>query len=98
MYCKNCNTRKDRTQYFCCAAAACRLSVNPLLLGQTVFIMTKIYYFSGTGSSLWSAGKIAQVIGSNCELFNIGTERVNSFKNPRFFPSRGGFDMMPVSV
>ncbi|WP_461256762.1 EFR1 family ferrodoxin [Treponema sp. R80B11-R83G3] len=36
--------------------------------------MTKIYYFSGTGNSLWSAKKIAQIIGEPCELFNIGIE------------------------
>jgi ferredoxin len=35
--------------------------------------MTKIYYFSGTGNSLWSAKRIAQIIG-NCELYNIGVE------------------------
>jgi ferredoxin len=35
--------------------------------------LTKIYYFSGTGNSLWSAKKIAQIIG-NCELYNIGVE------------------------
>ena len=35
--------------------------------------MTKIYYFSGTGNSLWSAKKIAQSIG-DCGLFNIGVE------------------------
>jgi len=37
--------------------------------------MTKIYYFSGTGNSLWSAKKIAQLIGDSgeeCQLFNIG--------------------------
>ncbi|MDR0444378.1 MAG: EFR1 family ferrodoxin [Treponema sp.] len=39
--------------------------------------MTKIYYFSGTGNSLWSAKKIAQTIGE-CELFNIGNEVQNS--------------------
>lgn len=36
--------------------------------------MTKIFYFSGTGNSLWSAKKIAQAIGENCEIFNIGKE------------------------
>ena len=39
--------------------------------------MTKIYYFSGTGNSLWSAKKIAQSVrdkGDTCELFNIGAE------------------------
>jgi len=41
--------------------------------------MTKIYYFSGTGNSLWSAKKIAQIINAKdatekCELFNIGVE------------------------
>lgn len=36
--------------------------------------MTKIYYFSGTGNSLWSAKKIAQIIGEPCELLNIGIE------------------------
>ena len=36
--------------------------------------MTKIYYFSGTGNSLWSAKKIAQIIGEPCELRNIGIE------------------------
>jgi len=40
--------------------------------------MTKIYYFSGTGNSLWSAKKIAAIIGDSnpsekCELYNIGT-------------------------
>ncbi|MCL2230415.1 MAG: EFR1 family ferrodoxin [Treponema sp.] len=45
--------------------------------------MTKIYYFSGTGNSLWSARKIAQVIGESspetkCELFNIGIEEKKS--------------------
>jgi ferredoxin len=34
--------------------------------------MTKIYYFSGTGNSLWSAKKIAQTAGDNFELYNIG--------------------------
>jgi len=37
--------------------------------------MTKIYYFSGTGNSLWSAKKIAQILGDSgeeCQLFNIG--------------------------
>jgi len=41
--------------------------------------LTKIYYFSGTGNSLWSAKKIAQIIGEThprdaCELYNIGVE------------------------
>ncbi|MCL2265733.1 MAG: EFR1 family ferrodoxin [Treponema sp.] len=41
--------------------------------------MTKIYYFSGTGNSLWSARKIAQIINDfypeqNCALYNIGKE------------------------
>jgi len=41
--------------------------------------MTKIYYFSGTGNSLWSAKRIAHNIsgvnpGEICELFNIGVE------------------------
>jgi len=36
--------------------------------------MTKIYYFSGTGNSLWSAKKIAQGIGDAYELYNIGAE------------------------
>jgi ferredoxin len=37
--------------------------------------LTKIYYFSGTGNTLWSAKKIAGIIGSGeCELFNIGME------------------------
>ena len=35
---------------------------------------TKIYYFSGTGNSLWSAKEIAQIIGESCELHNIGIE------------------------
>jgi len=34
--------------------------------------VTKIYYFSGTGNSLWSAKKIAHIIGEPCELHNIG--------------------------
>jgi len=36
--------------------------------------MTKIFYFSGTGNSLWTAKKIAQTIGAHCELINIGEE------------------------
>jgi ferredoxin len=36
--------------------------------------LTKIYYFSGTGNSLWSAQKIAEIIGGPCELYNIGVE------------------------
>ena len=36
--------------------------------------MTKIYYFSGTGNCLWSAKKIAQLIGTDSELYNIGLE------------------------
>jgi ferredoxin len=35
--------------------------------------LTKIYYFSGTGNTLWSAKKIAEIMG-NCELLNIGIE------------------------
>ena len=35
--------------------------------------MTKIYYFSGTGNSLWSAKRIAQIV-NECELINIGVE------------------------
>jgi ferredoxin len=35
--------------------------------------MTKIFYFSGTGNTLWSAKKIAELLGG-CELFNIGAE------------------------
>ncbi|MDR1870282.1 MAG: EFR1 family ferrodoxin, partial [Treponema sp.] len=34
--------------------------------------MTKIYYFSGTGNSLWSAKEIARITGG--ALFNIGAE------------------------
>ena len=40
--------------------------------------MTKIYYFSGTGNSLWSAKKIAKSVGGECELFNIGVEAQKS--------------------
>ncbi|MCL2600048.1 MAG: EFR1 family ferrodoxin [Treponema sp.] len=36
--------------------------------------MTKIYYFSGTGNSLWSAGEIARAVGGECTLVNIGPE------------------------
>ncbi|MCL2191436.1 MAG: EFR1 family ferrodoxin [Treponema sp.] len=36
--------------------------------------MTKIYYFSGTGNSLWSARRIAQAIGGESALVNIGPE------------------------
>jgi ferredoxin/flavodoxin len=34
--------------------------------------LTKIYYFSGTGNSLWSAKRIRQIVGG--ELLNIGAE------------------------
>ena len=34
--------------------------------------MTKICYFSGTGNSLWSAKKIAEITAGECELINIG--------------------------
>jgi len=40
--------------------------------------MTKICFFSGTGNSLWSAKKIAQIIGGQCEFINIGAE---AYKN-----------------
>jgi len=45
--------------------------------------MTKIFYFSGTGNSLWSAKKIAQIIKEKnsreiCELINIGDEAQKS--------------------
>jgi ferredoxin len=36
--------------------------------------VTKICYFSGTGNSLWSAKKIAQIIAGECDLINIGAE------------------------
>ena len=36
--------------------------------------MTKIFYFSGTGNTLWSARKIAEAIGGRCEIINIGLE------------------------
>ncbi|MDR2785535.1 MAG: EFR1 family ferrodoxin [Treponema sp.] len=36
--------------------------------------MTKIFYFSGTGNTLWSAKKIAETLDGGCELFNIGVE------------------------
>jgi ferredoxin len=36
--------------------------------------LTKIYYFSGTGNTLWSAKKIAELIGGECLLVNIGIE------------------------
>jgi ferredoxin len=41
--------------------------------------LVKIFYFSGTGNSLWSAKKIAQIIKEKnshetCELINIGAE------------------------
>jgi len=40
--------------------------------------MTKIFYFSGTGNSLWSAKKIAKEVGDKYELINIGTEAQKS--------------------
>jgi len=50
--------------------------------------LTKVYYFSGTGNSLWSAKRIAQIIGKThpagtrpedaCELYNIGVEAQKS--------------------
>ncbi|MDR2103287.1 MAG: EFR1 family ferrodoxin [Treponema sp.] len=36
--------------------------------------MTKIFYFSGTGNTLWSAKKIAEMLGDDCEIFNMGAE------------------------
>ncbi|MCL2319399.1 MAG: EFR1 family ferrodoxin [Treponema sp.] len=36
--------------------------------------LTKICYFSGTGNTLWSAKKIAALIGGECDLVNIGME------------------------
>jgi ferredoxin len=36
--------------------------------------MTKIFYFSGTGNTLWSAKRIAKTLDGACELFNIGVE------------------------
>jgi len=36
--------------------------------------LNKIYYFSSTGNSLWSAKKIASGIGGESQLYNIGVE------------------------
>jgi ferredoxin len=36
--------------------------------------MTKLFYFSGTGNTLWSAKRIAEMLDGDCELFNIGAE------------------------
>jgi len=36
--------------------------------------LIKIYYFSGTGNSLWSAKKIARLSGESFDLYNIGIE------------------------
>jgi len=36
--------------------------------------LTKIFYFSGTGNTFWSAKKIAEQIDDTCELINIGVE------------------------
>jgi ferredoxin len=36
--------------------------------------LTRIYYFSGTGNTLWSAKKIAEIISGEYELVNIGIE------------------------
>ena len=41
--------------------------------------MIKIYYFSGTGNTLWSARRIAEIIGAEkCQLVNIGAEAQKS--------------------
>jgi ferredoxin len=37
-------------------------------------LLTKLCYFSGTGNTLWSAKTIAQRIGGDYELINIGIE------------------------
>ena len=44
--------------------------------------MTKIYYFSGTGNTLWSARKIAALMGGECELVSIGAEAHFAAKLP----------------
>jgi ferredoxin len=36
--------------------------------------MTKIFYFSGTGNTLWSAKRIAEILDDDGKLFNIGVE------------------------
>ncbi|MDR0706329.1 MAG: EFR1 family ferrodoxin [Treponema sp.] len=35
--------------------------------------MTKVYYFSGTGNTLWSAKRLAELLAP-CEIFNIAAE------------------------
>jgi ferredoxin len=40
--------------------------------------LTKICYFSGTGNTLWSAKKIAESLGGESELINIGAETFKS--------------------
>ena len=40
--------------------------------------MIKIFYFSGTGNSFWSAKKIGQGVGGDYELINIGDEAQKS--------------------
>jgi nucleoside-diphosphate-sugar epimerase/ferredoxin len=57
-----------------------RLSVDVLdgkvknIVGMRGEEMTKIYYFSATGNSLWSAKRIAKLLNSEYELYNIGVE------------------------
>ena len=41
-------------------------------------MLIKIYYFSGTGNTLWSAKKIAGMVGGDTELVNIGVEVQNN--------------------
>jgi len=36
--------------------------------------LTKIYYFSGTGNTLWSARRLSNIIDDECTLVNIGSE------------------------
>jgi ferredoxin len=36
--------------------------------------MTKVFYFSGTGNTLWSAKRIAEALDGGCELLNIAVE------------------------
>jgi hypothetical protein len=36
--------------------------------------VTKIYYPGGIGNDLWSAKRMARIIGEPCELRNIGLE------------------------
>ena len=52
-------------------------SLDNFFILYKIKLVAKIFYFTGTGNSLWSAKEIAKALNEPCEFFNIGKEVKN---------------------